>query len=568
LGAVFCYGDATMPKMPLQPPHKSSSFQFGAALPAQRSPAAQPVNTAARQQLLALLQRGVDLQRAGQFLEAERFYQLVLQRAPDMPEANNLMGTIAMEAKDFAVAVEFLEKAVASRPRDPLIRHNLASALLNLSDHHEAITHLRKALDVKPGQIDSLALMALAYNQVSRSADALRFAEKALRLSPDHPSARMAYGEALINLGRMDEAASYFNQAIADNIAVPRSFQALSNTQKFNSGSPELSAIELELAKPNYSDIERSPLHFAAAKMHNDAKHYDDAMEHYLKAKAIPAAAFDIVAFEKRVDDLISLFNPMFFGVRKGFGDPSQKPVFIVGMPRSGTTLTEQIVSSHHQVAGAGELGEMISIARSLGDRPKLIEKFAMRLSTLSKEEVSSQAQRYLKFIARTSHEAQRITDKMPHNFEHVGLIALLFPNATIIHCKRDAIDNCLSCYMNSFSEAHSYNTDLTKLGRYYRAYNKLMVHWQKVLPGRIFENQYETLVADQEGQTRKLIDHCKLPWDDACLNYTENERSVTTISRWQVRQPIYKTSMKRWKPYEKHLGPLIAALGDLADVS
>jgi hypothetical protein len=187
---------------------------------------------------------------------------------------------------------------------------------------------------------------------------------------------------------------------------------------------------------------------------------------------------------------------------------------------------------------------------------------------SLPREESAKLAQRYLKFIDRTSREAARVTDKMPHNFEQVGLIALLFPNATIIHCMRDAIDNCLSCYMSALSDAHAYTTDLGKLGRYYRAYDRLMKHWHKVLPGRIFENQYETLVADQEGQSRKLIAHCKLEWDDACLNYTENERSVTTISRWQVRQPIYKTSMKRWKPYEKHLGPLIAGLGDLADVS
>jgi tetratricopeptide (TPR) repeat protein len=553
-----------MPKMPVssQPP---SPVMFGAAAPRGAPPP--KLNEAQRKQLLLMLQQGMALQRDGKFVEAERCYQMVLQRAPDMPEANNLMGTIAMEAEDFAVAVEFLEKAVAGLPRDPLIRHNIASALVSLNDYHAAITHLRKALDLKPGQVESQALMAATYNRLSRSADAMPFAEKALRMDESNANARMAYSEALINLGRMDEAATYLQEMIATNIAVPRSYQSLSTTRKFSVDAPELEAIRLEIDKPDYDDETRAPLHFAAAKMSSDAKLYDQAMDHYLKAKAASAAAYDIVAYEKRVDHLIALFNPMFFAARQGFGDPSQKPVFIIGMPRSGTTLTEQIISSHHQVVGAGELGEMSAIARSLGDHPKLIERFTARLSTVTEAESKQCAERYLKFIARTSHEALRITDKMPHNFEQVGLIALLFPNATIIHCKRDAIDNCLSCYMNSFSEAHAYNTDLTKLGRYYRAYNKLMAHWQKVLPGRIFDNQYEELVADQEGQSRRMIAHCKLDWDEACLNYTENERSVTTISRWQVRQPIYKTSMKRWKPYAKHLGPLIDALGDLAEV-
>lgn len=499
-------------------------------------------------------------------MEAERCYQMVLQRAPDMPEANNLMGTIAMEATDFPVAVEFFEKAVAGSPRDPLIRHNIASALVSLGDYHAATTHLRKALDVKPGQFQSQSLMASAYNRLGRSADALPFAEKALRMSSENADSRMAYAEALINLGRMDDAVKFLNETIAAQIAVPACYKNLSVTRKFNADAAELAAVRHEIEKASYSGDELSLLRFAAAKMCVDAKLYDDAMAHFLKAKAFSAAAYDIVAFEKRVDSLIALFNPMFFAARQSFGDPSSKPVFIIGMPRSGTTLSEQIISNHKQVVGAGELSEMASIARSLGDHPKIVERFMGRLSTLSDADSIQFAQRYLKFIARTSHDALRITDKMPHNFEHVGLIALLFPNATLIHCKRDAIDNCLSCYMNSFSEAHAYNTDLTKLGRYYRAYDKLMKHWHKVLPGRIFENQYETLVDDQEGQTRKLIAHCKLDWDEACLNYTENERSVTTISRWQVRQPIYKTSLKRWKPYEKHLGPLIAALGDLAD--
>jgi tetratricopeptide (TPR) repeat protein len=537
-------------------------------------PAAAPIHIpvklsdADRQQMLMLLQKGMGLQREGKFVDAERCYQIVLQRVPDMPEACNLMGTIALEAKEVAVAAEYFEKAVKGLPKDPTVRHNFASALFSLYEYHEAISQLRRALDLKPGQIDSLAIMANCFNRLGRGEEAVQFADKGLRMDENHAACRVAKADALINLGRMDVADALLRQNIKDQIGVPKSWQSLSATRKYSADAPELGAVRSALQDASLTEEQKIPLHYALAKMANDGKLYDEAMEHFVAAKAKDAASYDIVQYERRVDSLIEFFNPMFLGARKDFGDPSQRPVFIVGMPRSGTTLTEQIISSHPQVAGAGELGELSSIARSIGDNIRNMPRYGARLMSLPREESAKLAQRYLKFIDRTSREAARVTDKMPHNFEQVGLIALLFPNATIIHCMRDAIDNCLSCYMSALSDAHAYTTDLGKLGRYYRAYDRLMKHWHKVLPGRIFENQYETLVADQEGQSRKLIAHCKLEWDDACLNYTENERSVTTISRWQVRQPIYKTSMKRWKPYEKHLGPLIAGLGDLADVS
>ena len=548
----------------MQNPHPNRTFvgltPFHTATP----------NTAkiSRNQLLQLLQQGMGLQREGQFLEAEHCYQTVLVNAPDMPEANNLMGTIAIEAKDHGVAVEYFDKAIKASPRDPMIRHNMASALISLNDYHDAIPHLRRALDLKHGQIETVALLADCYNRMGRGKEALQFATKALGMNETNVMARIAFAEALINLGRMDQAEPFIKATIAKRIAVPHSYQSLASARKFSATAPELIAIHQELEKTEFKDEQNSPLHFAAAKMSNDAKLYDEAMEHFKKAKEKQAFGYDSNRYEKRVDNFIDLFSSFFLSTRKNFGDPSAKPVFIVGMPRSGTTLTEQIISSHPAVTGAGELTELASIARMLGDNPRMITRLSEKLMKLTPEESRAKAQIYLKHISLYSHEALRITDKMPHNFEFVGLIALLFPNATIVHCKRDAIDNCLSCYMNAFSDAHAYNADLEKLGRYYRDYNRLMAHWHKVLPGRIFDNQYEILVENQEEQSRKLIAHCGLEWDDACLNYTQNERAVTTISRWQVRQPIYKSSMKRWKPYEKHLGPLITALGDLADLS
>ena len=236
-------------------------------------------------------------------------------------------------------------------------------------------------------------------------------------------------------------------------------------------------------------------------------------------------------------------------------------------MPRSGTTLTEQICASHPAVHGAGEITKLRRLAKSIGFSHDSLAAFRKSVTAINGEQSRALAADYLSYLRRLSPEAPRIVDKLPHNFEMVGFIALLFPKARIIHCRRDAIDTCLSCFMTSFNDKHGYNADLQKLGLYYREYDRLMRHWNAILPGRIYECRYETLIADQEAESRRLIEYLGLPWDDACLRFYEHDRSVNTPSRWQVRQPIYTSSVKRWKNYEGRIQPLIEALGDLADV-
>ena len=550
-----------MPKMPVPQPQWQGLPQkpFNAPAAVAKMPKAK---------LLQLLQAGIDLQRQQRFTEAERNYQIVLHHMPQMPEALNLMGTLALEAEEFAIAAEYFEKAAKQRPKDSLIQHNLGSTYMSLHQHDLAIRHFTRALDIKPGQMDTLCLIGSCYNRSSRAEEGLPFLERAQRLDPEHPSVRITIAEAYINLGRMDEAEQLLKICIEKNVAKPRAYQSLSALKKYNRDSQELAAVRAQLASPDHPEEALVPLRYAAAKMANDAKLYDESMEHFRFAKQKLAAKYESSAYDRRVEQMAAIFNPMFLGTRKNYGDSSSQPVFIVGMPRSGTTLTEQIISSHPSVVGAGELGEIASIAHDLGDSPMSLAKYAERINAMTAAESKELAQRYLKRISRYSRDALRITDKMPHNFEHVGLISLLFPYATIIHCRRDAIDNCLSCYMNAFSDAHAYNADFKKLGLYYRAYDRLMKHWHKVLPGRILDSKYEELVDFQEEKSRALISHADLPWDEACLNFTENDRTVTTISRWQVRQPIYKSSVKRWKSYEKHLLPLIDALGDLANTT
>jgi hypothetical protein len=255
------------------------------------------------------------------------------------------------------------------------------------------------------------------------------------------------------------------------------------------------------------------------------------------------------------------LFTKEFFAARKEHGVSSDRPVFVVGLPRSGTTLVEQILASHPDVVGLGEIGYIERGLLSAIGKPFGSAAFFTALSTVRKSVTREAANAYLDRVSRRAGNARHMIDKMPHNFLVLGWIALLFPNTAVIHCVRDALDVCTSCYTHTFSEAHAYSNDLRVLGEYYRSYERLMQHWAKVLPVRILEARYENIIANQETASRSLIAELGLHWSDACLSFHRSERIVQTPSHWQVHQPIYGTSVGRWRRFEKHLGQLIDSL-------
>ncbi len=513
---------------------------------------------------LKTLQRGIDLQREEKLKEAEFCYQLVLRDSADHPDANNLMGTLAIEADELAIAVDFFKKALKKRPKDPNFRNNLGNAFVLAKEPSEAVSHLRRAIKAKPDFVEALVNLANAYRQLGRATLAREQFEKAVRLHPDHPSALIGFGEVLTELGEMDEAISVFRDAIKRNVSPAQAFHYLSTVHTFSTNDPEPDLIEDRIADPTLDEMERVSLHHSAGKMQSDLKRHDDAFAHFSKAKEIVGANFHIAKHRKTYDQVSSLFTPAFFDERKDFGVASERPVFIVGMPRSGTTLTEQIAASHPKVFGAGELSDVRQLITSISGSTIEGQAFVREMGDMTPARSRELAERYLAVLKKHSRSAERVTDKLPHNFELLGFIALLFPNAKVVHCRRNPIDTCVSCFTHQFSDFHGYNSNLNKLGLYYREYVRLMQHWETALPMTIFENRYETMTSDQEAQTRKLIDHIGLEWDDRCLTFYETKRLVQTPSRWQVRQPIYRSSVKSWKKYEQHLGPLIDALGDL----
>ncbi|MET3520512.1 tetratricopeptide repeat-containing sulfotransferase family protein [Mesorhizobium abyssinicae] len=513
-----------------------------------------------------LLRQALELQKAERLPEAEELCHRVLARTPEHPLALYILGTLGLGV-DNELAIKFFARAAAREPRNPYYRLSLGEAYLKVNDHPLAIQHLQRACELKPDLVEALCRLGEAYGRFDKAEMALPLYEKALKIDRNHPLAGVGLANALIGLGRMDEATTYLNEAIAGRVNVSAGYIAFANTRKFSAETPELGQILNELGDSAISSGESSLLHLAAGKILNDLGRYDQAMDHFLKGKALKAREFDIDFYRKRVDSLIGVFDAQLLADKAAYGNPSEVPVFILGMPRSGTTLTEQICSSHPEVHGAGELTKLGRMAASIGLSLRAGESFGEWVRSMTMPQSQALAEEYLSYLRHYSANAPYIVDKLPHNFELVGLIAILFPNARIIHCRRDAIDNCLSCFFSNLQEGHNFSCDLETLGLYYREYDRLMRHWNTVLPGRIFENGYEDLISDQERQSRRLIDHLGLPWNDACLRFFDKAGSVRTISRWQVRQPIYKSSVKHWKNYEGRIQPLIEALGDLAEL-
>lgn len=509
------------------------------------------------------LEHGIEHHKAGRGEEAEKIYRSVLAKVPNQPDALNLLGVLAMEAGNHEAAFDFMERAVDARPKDPAVLNNYGNALSLVRRFEDAIKYLERTLSIKPDMADAWLNLGRTLNLAGQGERALKCFDRLLKLKPDSFAAKSGISRALMSLGRTKEAEDMAREIIATNPAGSSGYVNLSNARKFKKDDPEITKVEELIASKDTSAKEFRGLYYAAAKMYDDIGRYDDAFRYFDAANGTAGGKYDAKGLEQNYADLKKTYTRQFFEERKGWGLDSERPVFIVGMPRSGTTLTETIIGAHPLVHPAGELETAKRCEREMADlvfRDEGVQKNARTLSWVGVEVL---AQRYLDAIDTKAKNASatRITDKMPHNFQAVGFIALMFPNARIIHTRRSPFDTCLSIWQQNFNDAHAYARALGDLGHHYAQYLDLMKHWREVLPGRILEIDYENLVENQEEVSRQLIDFVGLPWDDACLRPQDVNRTVLTASVWQVRQPVYKRSVARWKNYEQHLGPLREAL-------
>jgi tetratricopeptide (TPR) repeat protein len=504
------------------------------------------------------------LQALGRHGESVAHCQAALAAQPDDAEAHNSLGTgLQMLGRD-EEAVAAYRRALVLRPDYADAHNNLGLALQALDRHVEALSCHQRALAIAPSHAAAHHNLALALQALNRHDEALAQYRRALAIRPENASALANMGLALQEIGRIEDARRAFERAIELEPRSGRLYRNLADCKRFSRDDPRLAAMgALARDIDSLPEDEQRQLHFALGKAFGDVGEYKRSFQHLLAGNRLKRQqiAYDEPRVLAEFARIRAVFTSELMARCADLGHPDASPVFILGMPRSGSTLIEQILASHPSVFGAGErldFGEEVTRLSAPGG-----PAFPEIVVALSGEDLEALGARYLRRVSVVAKGAARITDKMPFNFLFVGLIHLALPKARIIHTRRDPIDTCLSCFSKLFTGEHRSAYDLAELGRYYRAYETLMAHWQSVLPASVMlDVRYEDVVADVEAQARRIVSHCGLEWDDACLAFQANPRPVRTASGVQVREPIHGGSIGRWRRYGELLGPLLDALG------
>jgi len=491
--------------------------------------------------------------------EAIGAYRRVLALQPDDVGSMIKLGIALTGAKFIPESILMYEQALKLLPDNALLHRHMGASLLVMGQVKDAIECFETALRSRPGYFAAYIDLALALRQLGSADKAIAPLEDAIELNPEDDEAHISLALALKQMGKTDLAIERLEQLLTVRSSSGRAYYHISMIKPREELIP---VVEKLVSDPGLSNSDAMYCHFALGNFHQAGKSYDRAFEHFLLANRLQRETLTYDAREniQYVDSLIKVYSKNFIRRNSQFGSASKLPVFIVGMPRSGTTLVEQILSSHDLVHGAGELRTGPALNYSIAQELEYIEPDPECMSLLDAKMIRKYSARYLQELTRYSATAARITDKEPGNFFRIGLIKTLFPDARIIHCQRDPIDNCLSVFFHCFT-AFQCSFELTELGQFYRDYQRLMNHWKDLFPGEILTVQYEELVADQEKVSKQMIDHLDLEWDEKCLDFHNNDRNVMTPSNMQVRKPIYANSINRWKHYEKHLQPLITAL-------
>ncbi len=508
-----------------------------------------------------------DLERPA---EAETAYKRALTLKPNYLEAINNLILAYKDLKQFDEGLAVAQQALKLSPQNADALAYMGAILVEQERLDAAFDALRKSLAIAPNKAETLNMLGRAYFEADEPVKAIETYQRAIALKPDFADPYNNMGNALKELGRFDEALRAFETCLALSPESIGTYVNLVDAHKFRSNNDRhLKAIEAQLANADsLSDERRMQMSFAAGKVYDDLKRYDEAFPLFLRGNALKrkSIAYDEPTILGYFDRLKSVITAELIREKSGGGVASQTPIFVLGMPRSGTTLVEQILASHSRVTGAGELKDLSNTVNSVRKKDGTNVPFPELVPVTTPAEIARIGEAYLQKLMRRAPGAERITDKMPSNFYFLGLIHLALPGAKVIHTNRNAVDTCVSCFSKLFAGEQSQTYDLGELGRYYRAYHGLMAHWREVLPaGAFLDVQYEEVVADTEAQARRILDYCGLEWDARVLDFHRNDRPVKTASSSQVRQPIYSSSVARWRNYEKFLGPLLQELGDLA---
>jgi tetratricopeptide (TPR) repeat protein len=502
---------------------------------------------------------------------AESLLRTHLKQYPTDIAAIRMLAEVAARLGRHGDAEALLTRCLELAPSFTAARHNLASILHRQGKATQALVHAEQVLAQDPANAGYRNMKAAILGQIGEYSRAIDIYREVLAEYPGQPKAWMSYGHALKSAGQTGESIAAYRRSTELSPQFGEAWWSLANLKTFRFEPTDVATMRAQLERQDLTDADRFHFHFALGKAFEDAGEWEDSFRHYLEGNRIRRSLIRYDADENTAALRRSkaLFTKQFFAERLGFGDPRPDPIFIVGLPRSGSTLLEQILSSHSQVEGTMELPDVIGIARELGGRRGKAQesKYPEILATMGAADLAALGARYLEQTrVQRKTTSPFFIDKMPNNFAHVGLIHLMLPNAKIVDARRHPLACCFSAFKQHFARGQHFTFDLADIGRYYRDYVELMAHFDEVLPGRIHRVLYERLVEDTEGEVHRLLDHCGLPFEAGCLRFYENERAVRTASSEQVRQPIYREGVDHWRHFEPWLGRLNEALGPVLD--
>ena len=493
-------------------------------------------------------------------------YRRLLRRNPAIPIGQNSLGNLLQERGEWGPAIACYEAALSYDPRYVTAYFNLGAALLHVRDIVRAEDCLRRAVALAPNDAQVRSRLARALLDQGRAEEAMTEALRSVELEPDSAILRNDLGIVHATMGKFDAARECYRMALAMAPGYAKAALNLAKITRFTEEDDDDAALILAASEHAPSDGEsRRDLHLALGKIHDDRGDWDTAFMHFDDANRPFAeiARTDADTSLAMMDQVRTFYDADWFAGCAAASEVDPTPVFIVGMPRSGTSLVEQFLAAHPAVHGAGELSEIGHMVAKIASGAIASDPYPGCMRSLDAEAVRALGRRYIAHLRTLSPEAARITDKLPGNYLHLGFIATILPGARIIHCRRDPLDTAISLYFNDFESGHDYSNDLRAIGRQIRGMRALMTHWEEVLGERMLTVDYETLVADPESLARRIVRHVGLAWDDACLRPHEVARPVHTASTWQVRQPVYRRSAGRAHRYERFLGPLREALGE-----
>jgi tetratricopeptide (TPR) repeat protein len=503
----------------------------------------------------------------GDLLPAENRIRAFLLRHGDHPEAMRLLARIGMARGVLDDAELLLSAALDLAPDHHAARLDYARCLIDRHRHAAAREQLERLLALDPANLDYRALAAAAAVGLGRHDEAIGIYESMLSQAPEAPDIRLWLGHALKTVGRTAEAVTAYRAAASLRADFGDAWWSLANLKTYRFADEEIARMRAAEAGERVHADDRAHLCFALGKAFEDRGEIEDSWSFYARGNALKRAESryraDILETNTRLQKAVC--TPAFFERRAGWGDPRPDPIFIVGLPRSGSTLIEQILASHSQVEGTQELSDVQAIVLEMqGREPDLDHpRYPGVLTGLTARDAAGLGARYLADTA--VHRAGRafFIDKMPNNFRHVGLIHLMLPRATVIDARREPMSCCFSILKQLFAQGQEFAYSVEDVARYYRTYLDLMAHWDEALPGKVLRVNHEDVVEDLEGQVRRILAHCRLPFEAACVEFHRTRRSVRTPSSEQVRQPIFRDGLDAWRPYERWLGPLREALGD-----